>query len=298
MYTLEPLISSVYRLSEIDLTQINAELGQLEDYDLVVEVNAEPAEYTIAAVDSGFTLVKYLGLMVGLVNVAIVTPPESSRSRFIARIINDEEALGVVAKLEEFNAAYELLDDRDILLLDGPLLTEREGDGKLRALVDKALGTGHYVLSFTKEVRLNRVINRLLKVDKPINEASLFFTLLERFRLRHRSRGLLITTPVNLQGEVVGFYMQAHGGSPPIYVEATGNVVKNPSVLSTVALMMSRENYPIPLYIADKISKVSDELRRWFIMALLRVGSMSDVDPLLYRYVRDVLGYARGRNLY
>jgi len=298
LYTLEPLISSVYRLSEIDLTQINAELGQLEDYDLVVEVNAEPAEYTIAAVDSGFTLVKYLGLMVGLVNVAIVTPPESSRSRFIARIINDEEALGVVAKLEEFNAAYELLDDRDILLLDGPLLTEREGDGKLRALVDKALGTGHYVLSFTKEVRLNRVINRLLKVDKPINEASLFFTLLERFRLRHRSRGLLITTPVNLQGEVVGFYMQAHGGSPPIYVEATGNVVKNPSVLSTVALMMSRENYPIPLYIADKISKVSDELRRWFIMALLRVGSMSDVDPLLYRYVRDVLGYARGRNLY
>ncbi len=298
MYTLEPLISSVYRLSEIDLTQINAELGQLEDYDLVVEVNAEPAEYTIAAVDSGFTLVKYLGLMVGLVNVAIVTPPESSRSRFIARIINDEEALGVVAKLEEFNAAYELLDDRDILLLDGPLLTEREGDGKLRALVDKALGTGHYVLSFTKEVRLNRVINRLLKVDKPINEASLFFTLLERFRLRHRSRGLLITTPVNLQGEVVGFYMQAHGGSPPIYVEATGNVVKNPSVLSTVALMMSRENYPIPLYIADKISKVSDELRRWFIMALLRMGSMSDVDPLLYRYVRDVLGYARGRNLY
>jgi hypothetical protein len=298
LYTLEPLISSVYRLSEIDLTQINAELGQLEDYDLVVEVNAEPAEYTIAAVDSGFTLVKYLGLMVGLVNVAIVTPPESSRSRFIARIINDEEALGVVAKLEEFNAAYELLDDRDILLLDGPLLTEREGDGKLRALVDKALGTGHYVLSFTKEVRLNRVINRLLKVDKPINEASLFFTLLERFRLRHRSRGLLITTPVNLQGEVVGFYMQAHGGSPPIYVEATGNVVKNPSVLSTVALMMSRENYPIPLYIADKISKVSDELRRWFIMALLRMGSMSDVDPLLYRYVRDVLGYARGRNLY
>ena len=298
MYTLEPLISSVYRLSEIDLTQINAELGQLEDYDLVVEVNAEPAEYTIAAVDSGFTLVKYLGLMVGLVNVAIVTPPESSRSRFIARIINDEEALGVVAKLEEFNAAYELLDDRDILLLDGPLLTEREGDGKLRALVDKALSTGHYVLSFTKEVRLNRVINRLLKVDKPINEASLFFTLLERFRLRHRSRGLLITTPVNLQGEVVGFYMQAHGGSPPIYVEATGNVVKNPSVLSTVALMMSRENYPIPLYIADKISKVSDELRRWFIMALLRMGSMSDVDPLLYRYVRDVLGYARGRNLY
>ena len=298
MYTLEPLISSVYRLSEIDLTQINAELGQLEDYDLVVEVNAEPAEYTIAAVDSGFTLVKYLGLMVGLVNVAIVTPPESSRSRFIARIINDEETLGVVAKLEEFNAAYELLDDRGILLLDGPLLTEREGDGKLRALVDKALGTGHYVLSFTKEVRLNRVINRLLKVDKPINEASLFFTLLERFRLRHRSRGLLITTPVNLQSEVVGFYMQAHGGSPPIYVEATGNVVKNPSVLSTVALMMSRENYPIPLYIADKISKVSDELRRWFIMALLRVGGMSDVDPLLYRYVRDVLGYARGRNLY
>lgn len=298
MYTLEPLIGSVYRLSEIDLTQIGAELEQLEDDELVVEVNAEPIDYTVAAVDSGFTLVKYLGLMVGLINVAMVLPPESSRSRFIARIINDERSLGVVAKLEELNATHELLDDRDVVLVDGPLLTEGEGDGRLRALVNKALGTGRYVLSFTKEVRLNRVINRLLKADKPINEASLFFALLERFRLRHGSRSVLITTPVNLQGEVVGFYMQAHGGSPPVYVEATSNVIKNLSVLGTVALMMSRENYPIPLYIADKISKVSDELRRWFIMALLRVGSMSDVDPLLYRYIRDVLGYARGRNLY
>jgi hypothetical protein len=74
LYTLEPLIGSVYRLSEIDLTQIGAELEQLEDDELVVEVNAEPIDYTVAAVDSGFTLVKYLGLMVGLINVAMVLP--------------------------------------------------------------------------------------------------------------------------------------------------------------------------------------------------------------------------------
>jgi hypothetical protein len=186
-----------------------------------------------------------------------------------------------------------------MVLVDGPLLTEGEGDGRLRALVNKALGTGALRIILHQGGRaLTGVINKLLKADKPINEASLFFALLERFRLRHGSRGVLITTPVNLQGEVVGFYMQAHGGSPPVYVEATSNVIKNLGVLGTVALMMSRENYPIPLYIADKISKVSDELRRWFIMALLRVSSMSDVDPLLYRYIRDVLGYARGRNLY
>ena len=297
MYTLESLISGIYKLSEVELAQIGAELDGLNIRDIVIEIKDNSSDYSTAAVDSGFIPVKYLGVIVGLINVAAVVLPSNVRSRFIVRVVDNLESLEETAKLEEFNSAVDLLKDHELVLMDGPLVTNDEESSKLNELINSALSTGHYVLSFTKEVRINRVSNRLIGVKSQINEVALFFTLFERFREKG-SESVLITSPVNVRSGVVGFYMQVNGGSPPVYVEASENVLKNPSVLGSVSQMMSRENYPIPLYVADKLSKVSDEVRRWFIMALLRMGERGEVDPLLYRYIRDVLGYARGRNLY
>ncbi|WP_291765165.1 DNA double-strand break repair nuclease NurA [Caldivirga sp. UBA161] len=297
MYTLESLISGVYKLSEVELTQISAELGNLNIKDIIIEVNSNANNYSTAAVDSGFIPVKYLGVIVGLINVATVVLPSNARSRFIVRVVDNLEALEDIAKLEEFNSAVDLLKDYELVLMDGPLVFNDNEPSRLSAVINRALSTGHYVLSFTKEVRINRISSKLMSIEKQVNEVALFFTLFERFR-ENGSRSVLITTPVNVRSGVVGFYMQANAGSPPVYVEASENVVRNPEVLGAVSLMMSRENYPIPLYVADKLSKVSDEVKRWFIMALLRIGERGEVDPLLYRYIRDVLGYARGRSLY
>ncbi|MGC8571335.1 MAG: DNA double-strand break repair nuclease NurA [Caldivirga sp.] len=297
MYTLESLISGVYKLSEVELAQIGVELENMDTDGIITEINGNPSDYSTAAVDSGFIPIKYLGVIIGLINVAIVVLPSDSRSRFIVRVVDNVESLEENAKLEEFNSAIELLKDHELVLMDGPLVANDGESSKLNELINTALSTGHYVLSFTKEVRINRITSRLMGIEKPINEVALFFTLFERFREKGTD-SILITTPVNIRSGVVGFYMQVNGGSPPIYVEAGENVLKNPDVLKAVSLMMSRENYPMPLYVADKLSKVSDEVRKWFIMALLRVSEKGEVDPLLYRYIRDMLGYARGRSLY
>ncbi|ABW01029.1 DNA double-strand break repair nuclease NurA [Caldivirga maquilingensis] len=298
MYTLESLIGGIYKLSEVELAQISTELDGLNIRDIIIEIKDNSSnDYNTAAVDSGFIPVKYLGVIIGLINVATVVLPSSVRSRFIVRMVDNLESLEEAAKLEEFNSAADLLKDHELVLMDGPLVVSDEESSKLNALINSALSTGHYVLSFTKEVRVNRVSSRLMGVRNQINEVALFFTLFERFREKE-SGSVLITVPVNVRSGVVGFYMQVNGGSPPVYVEASENVLKNPSVLGAVSLMMSRENYPIPLYVADKLSKVSDEVKRWFIMALLRMGEKGEVDPLLYRYIRDMLGYARGRSLY
>lgn len=291
-------MGSVYRLSEVDLAQVSSDIERLNADKVINQVDHEFRDYTVAAVDSGFTPIKYLGLIIGLINVTAVILPESVSSKFIAKVINNEDNIGLIARTEELNLANELLDSSDVVLMDGPLISEDHDFTALSSLINKALSTNHYVLSFTKEIRINRIIDKLLNVNYPINESSLFFALFERFRHSHGSNGTLITTPVTLRAGIVGFYMQVYDGSPPIYVEASDNVLKDPGVLSSVSLMMSRENYPIPLYIADKLSKVSDELRRWFMVALLRVGGVGNFDTVLYRYIRDVLGYARGRNLY
>ena len=297
MYTLESLIGGVYKLSEVELAQISAELDNLNIKDIIIEINSNANDYSTAAVDSGFIPVKYLGVIVGLINVVNVLLPGNARSRFLVRVVDNLESLEKLAKIEELNSAVDLLKDYELVLMDGPLVINDNDSSRLSTIINRALSTGHYVLSFTKEVRINRISNKLMNIEKQVNEVALFFTLFERFREKD-SRSVLITTPVNVVSGVVGFYMQANAGSPPVYVEASENVVRNLEVLGAVSLMMSRENYPIPLYVADKLSKISDEIRKWFIMALLKVGEKGELDPILYRYIRDVLGYARGKSLY
>ncbi len=297
MYTLESLIGGVYKLSEVELAQISAELDNLNIKDIIIEINSNANDYNTAAVDSGFIPVKYLGVIVGLINVVNVLLPGNARSRFLVRVVDNLESLEKLAKIEELNSAVDLLKDYELVLMDGPLVINDNDSSRLSTIINRALSTGHYVLSFTKEVRINRISNKLMNIEKQVNEVALFFTLFERFREKD-SRSVLITTPVNVVSGVVGFYMQANAGSPPVYVEASENVVRNLEVLGAVSLMMSRENYPIPLYVADKLSKISDEIRKWFIMALLKVGEKGELDPILYRYIRDVLGYARGKSLY
>jgi len=276
------------RLAELGLSRsrerLLALLSEARDHvDIITEVEPKYGPVETLSVDSGFAVIHYHGMELGIVNCAALLL--GSRSRVFSRLslINNEGPIEEKAMGMEVEFAAGILRELKVplVLMDGPLL----GRGSLNLLA-----AAKSVLGYVKEARASRY-SQLLDGDAGVFfrkwvgsvREGLLVSMIMELRRREGSRGVLITKPVKLREEgILGFYVQYTPRSLPVYVESLGDYsVVVDSVARLASLSIS--GYPLPLYLVDKLARVSGELRNLVSTMLERLGN-------------EVLG--RMRNLY
>lgn len=293
MSTLKGIVSESYRISEVELGRLAAPLDMVNIEVLEVPESGQEVN-EVWAVDSGFTTVSYLGLLIGLIHaVALKVPGMARRTIVKSAVINNDDELAHLARNIEAELALSLpISKGAVIMVDGPLSSLDQGI--LSQLIDKVKAMNGYLMSFTKD---SRSLKAGIEGYESVSGQALAMVAFNKYRVKKGSTNRpLVTKPARVMGGLVSFYMQHTPAAPPIYIEASDNVLNNLGILNGVLRMMSREGYPLPLYVADKLAKLSSSLRGWFTLSLVRLSS-GEVEPLVYRYVRDLLGLGRGRRL-
>ncbi len=303
---LDDLVSGIFRVLEFDAVKVRERLKKiLEEADSYIDfVNglecSDNAVIRHVTVDSGFVMLNYLGLRLGIINTALLRCTPNCRLDLILRVTpckGDEiERMALNLELETL-LKYAASETFDLALLDGPLRNR-----------EIRIGVNTPILAHVKDVRLakyaesitdDRFKHYVTFALDILEEPMVMFILIRRYREIKGCKQVVFTMPYQIRNafgiSIYGLYVQYAPKAPPIYVEYLGDIDELPRILCHAYKLASitRLGYPIPLLITDKASRVDSKLKACVKSLIEKLGSaaLESLTPLIL--TKDVREYVK-----
>ncbi len=262
----------IYEFVEVQLPGLesSAYIRELEG-KLIRATQAPPnGVECLIAVDSGFAEVTYAGARLGIINaVGMEFVSKSKMTVLKPLLLGKSIELSVEARAVEFDVAAQLISASRggcVVLLDGTVRLNTDSGEYLRAksiLLSTARNRGAAVLAHSKDV----TVNRYSGLD--IDERMPLFVAMEENRQADGYAGVVLTVPIS-DGDLSSFYVQYKPHLLPMYVEAIEPL--DPAVLALIGDLTTREGYPLPLYVVDRLSKLSGDVIRYVKLSISKLA--------------------------
>jgi len=277
MNLLHEILSEVYKLVEIEVPKLIDRIVEargrakgLRNY--AVRIRGGRIEGRVVAVDSGYSKMRYRVVTVAIVSLAKVVEEGGVRAGLTVKplLLNNrrgvDTALIYYSRLLELEAV--LKDDASLALLDGPLSfpePQRQLDvdenllENYRELHEKVVGGRTPLVAVAKDLNVNAYASALdespladwlKEVAAYVHEQLAISWILSRWEY---------LPPVEIARGIYATYVNL-GGGLPLYVELNEEARRRvDEVLATLA-SLSPTGYPMPLALADRITRVTRSL--------------------------------------
>ncbi len=281
MSILGNLVSEVYKFVELEVSRYYSDDARdLCDIIALESISADGVREicSVYAVDSGISQIYCRGIALGLINTVVV----SSRRRpyniiLVTAHLGDQ--LSRYARCVELEALANIADQkRSLAFVDGPispLLKESEHCTNVRRALSKLLSSGVTVLAYVKSSQHRYYVSNVAQ------ERLLVYYCMLRRRLSERDfESVMIARPKLLADGLYVTYVQYLPSASPIAVEVATSSSKIDDVMRDVVRLTyplcstsTCTGYPIVLYIADRLSKVSKSMVDFVVHALSKLTS-------------------------
>ncbi len=289
------LIGGIYRIAEYHVPQITSILHEYVDKVELkpLYISSTSPKLSIQAIDSGFSLVKYKGCHIGIVSTASVMYADVIKATYDVKpiFISDLKYSKLILTYMSRIGELESITDVDLALLDGSLTfpdyvtTQSDELGRAVALFEKLFIEKLDripVLSIVKDMFRSKYLGGQQSNTVHLPEYSIIKSKLSGCNapcylppVKVRS-AIAKKTSINIYGTYINI-------GNIYYVEFNEKSYNNIDNILYTVYRMSKRGYPFPLFLADRIAKVTGGLVQSTRLLLERLVSNPDMFSELRR---------------